>query len=104
MVWTRRRCPPRARFPTWHGRIPIRPIRPSIPDEGGEVVTGSAGIDLELEDIQSGALHERPSPYVGRYILLRIDDRAAGRELVRRLLPLVDSGRPSADPGHDAWL
>ena len=36
--------------------------------------------------------------------LLRIDDRAAGRELVRRLLPLVDSGLPSADPGHDAWL
>jgi Dyp-type peroxidase family len=69
-----------------------------------EVVTGSASIDLELADIQSGALHERPSPYVGRYILLRIDDRAAGRDLVRRLLPLVDSGRPSADPGNGAWL
>ena len=40
---------------------------------------------LELDDIQSGALHERPSPYVGTYLLLRIDDRAAGRELVRRL-------------------
>ena len=40
---------------------------------------------LELDDIQSGALHERPSPYVGAYLLLRIDDRAAGRELVRRL-------------------
>ena len=40
---------------------------------------------LELDDIQSGALHERPSPYVGAYLLLRIDDRAAGRALVRRL-------------------
>src|SRR4051794_33092882 len=59
---------------------------------------------LELDDIQSGALHERPSPYVGTYLLLRIDDRAAGRELVRRLLPLVDSGRPSDDPSHDAWI
>ena len=38
---------------------------------------------LELDDIQSGVLHERPSPYVGTYLLLRIDDRAAGRELVR---------------------
>ena len=57
---------------------------------------------LELDDIQSGALHERPSPYVGRYLLLRIDDRAAGRELVRRLVPFVDSGRPQA--GQDAWL
>ena len=59
---------------------------------------------VDLDDIQSGALHERPSPYVGTYLLLRIDDRAAGRELVRRLLPLVDSGRPSDDPAHDAWI
>ena len=66
--------------------------------------TGGEGASLELDDIQSGALHERPSPYVGRYLLLRIDDRAAGRELVRRLHPVVDSGRPSADPAHDAWI
>jgi len=58
---------------------------------------------LELDDIQSGALHERPSPYVGTYLLLRIDDRADGRELVRRLTGLVDSGRPTPDPVHDAW-
>src|SRR5436305_8188418 len=56
---------------------------------------------LELEDIQSGALHERPNPYVGRYLLLRIDDRAAGRELVRRLHSVVESGRLSADPAQD---
>jgi Dyp-type peroxidase family len=62
------------------------------------------GIRLELDDIQSGALHERPTPYVGTYLLLRIDDRAAGRELVRRLHSVVDSGRPSADPAHDAWV
>jgi hypothetical protein len=67
-------------------------------------VTGSASISLELDDIQSDALHERPSPYVGTYILLRIDDRAAGRELVRRLHPVVDSGRPSADLARDAWI
>ena len=59
---------------------------------------------LELDDIQSGALHPRPSPYVGTYLLLRIDDRDAGRELVRRLCPLVDSGRPTADPSRDAWI
>ena len=67
-------------------------------------VTAAEGISLELDDIQSGALHERPSPYVGTYLLLRIDDRAAGRELVRRLHPVVDSGRPSSDPAHDAWI
>ncbi len=67
-------------------------------------VTAGDSISLELDDIQSGALHERPSPYVGSYFLLRIDDRAAGRELVRRLLPVVDSGRPLDDPAHDAWV
>jgi hypothetical protein len=67
-------------------------------------LAGGEGASLELADIQSGALHERPSPYVGRYLLLRIDDRAAGRELVRRVHPFVDSGRPSADPVHDAWI
>src|SRR5215210_2100448 len=69
-----------------------------------DTLTAGEGARLELDDIQSGALHERPSPYVGRYLLLRIDDRAAGRELVRRLHPFVDSGRPSADPEHDAWI
>src|SRR5439155_15972004 len=69
-----------------------------------DTLTTGEGAVLELDDIQSGALHERPSPYVGRYLLLRIDDRAAGRELVRRLYPFVDSGRPSADPAQDAWI
>ena len=67
-------------------------------------MTATEGISLELDDIQSGALHERPSPYVGTYLLLRIDDRAAGRELVRRLHGLVDAGRPSTDPARDAWM
>jgi Dyp-type peroxidase family len=52
---------------------------------------------LELDDIQSGALRARPSPYAGTYILLRIDDRRAGRELLRRLIPSVASaGNPPA--------
>ncbi|KQQ94207.1 peroxidase [Leifsonia sp. Leaf325] len=66
--------------------------------------TGEIDVELELDDIQSGALHERPSPYVGSYLLLRITDRAGGRELVRRLLPLVDSGRPEAVPRNGAWI
>jgi Dyp-type peroxidase family len=64
----------------------------------------AATASFELGDIQSGALHERPSPYVGTYLLLRIDDRAAGRELVRRLHPVVDSGRPSSALARDAWI
>ncbi|MFJ4107086.1 Dyp-type peroxidase [Oerskovia enterophila] len=64
--------------------------------------TGS--VTLELDDIQSGALHERPSPYVGAYLMLRIDDRADGQELVRRLTALLSSGTQSLDPANDAWF
>ena len=67
-------------------------------------MTSAEGVGLELDDIQSGALHERPSPYAGTYLLLRIDDRAAGRELVRRLHSVVDHGRPSSDPNDDTWI
>ena len=59
---------------------------------------------LELADIQRGALHPRPSPYAGTYILIRIDDRRAGRELLRRLIPVVS---PATDPAHaaqEAWI
>ena len=67
-------------------------------------MTAGTSITLELDDIQSGALHERPSPYVGTYLFIRIDDPRAGREMLRRLHPVVDSGQPSADPAHDAWI
>ena len=50
---------------------------------------------LEIDDIQAGALFERPSPYVGTYLMLHITDRADGRELVRRLHRLVTSARTS---------
>ena len=84
-------------------------ILPSVPSTTTEVAAPRRRDlrrerGLELDDIQSGALHERPSPYVGAYLLIRVDDRAAGRELVGRLLSVVDSGRPTADPAHDAWI
>ena len=63
-----------------------------------------AGVTLELDDIQSGALRPRPSPYVGVHILLRIDDRRAGRELLRRLLPALSNATNPADPRHEAWV
>ena len=50
---------------------------------------------LELDDIQSGVLRPRPSPYVATYIALRIDDPEAGRELMRRAGRVVT---PAADP------
>lgn len=59
---------------------------------------------LELADIQSGALHPRPSPYAGSYILFRIDDKRAGRELLRRLIPVVSPATDPAHAGQEAWI
>ena len=63
-------------------------------------MTSTEETRLELDDIQSGALHERPSPYVGSYLMLRIDDAAAGRELVRRLHGVVAAQPEPADLGQ----
>jgi Dyp-type peroxidase family len=46
---------------------------------------------LELEDIQRGVLRMRPMPYVATALLLRIDDPAAGRSALGRLLPWIAS-------------
>ncbi|HEY6423690.1 MAG TPA: Dyp-type peroxidase [Pseudonocardiaceae bacterium] len=64
----------------------------------------NASVSLEIDDIQSAALHPRPTPYVGRFLVLRVDDPRAGRALLRRVLPAIDGGLPSADPDQDAWV
>jgi Dyp-type peroxidase family len=59
---------------------------------------------LELGDIQSGVFSPRPSPYAATYILLRIDDPAAGREAIRRLSTVVSSCADLKSPAGDAWV
>jgi Dyp-type peroxidase family len=66
-------------------------------------MTTGNGTALELGDIQAGALMPRPNPYAGAYVALRIDDRHAGRELLRRLIPLLDPVA-SFDPGRPVSL
>ena len=58
----------------------------------------TTGPCLELDDIQAGALYERPSPYVGTYLLLCIRDRSDGRELVRRLHRIVNPAGAADTP------
>jgi len=66
--------------------------------------SGSAtGVRVEIEDVQSGALRPRPVPYEGKFVFLRVDDRHAGRALLRQLLPLT-SGGLSSDLSRDAWV
>ncbi|MGW4942115.1 Dyp-type peroxidase [Actinoplanes sp. NPDC004185] len=59
---------------------------------------------LDLDDIQAGALHERPSPYVGTYVLLRVNDPQQGRDLIRRLIPLLLPARSVLDRTPSPWM
>jgi Dyp-type peroxidase family len=62
---------------------------------------GRSGLDLA--DVQGGILYPRPSPYVGAYLLLRIDDRRDGREVMGRLAARIASA--AAFPAErEAWL
>jgi Dyp-type peroxidase family len=67
-------------------------------------MSGRESIALELEDIQSGVLRPRPAPYAASYILLRIDERGAGRELMRRAPGVVASAADPLSPLGDAWV
>jgi Dyp-type peroxidase family len=53
-------------------------------------MTTQSNTPLELADIQAAALMPRPHPYAGAYWAVRIDDPRAGRELLRRLIPLLE--------------
>ena len=44
---------------------------------------------IEASDMQATILRPRPSPYKGEHIVLRIDEAAQGREMLRRIIPHV---------------
>ncbi len=67
-------------------------------------MTGKVPTVLELDDIQSGVLRPRPTPYAATYIVLRIDDRKAGCELMRRLSAVVTSAAAPTSPLADTWV
>jgi Dyp-type peroxidase family len=67
-------------------------------------MTGEATAMLELDDIQSGVLRPRPTPYAATYIILRIDERKAGRELMRRVSEVVTPASSSTSPLADTWV
>jgi Dyp-type peroxidase family len=59
---------------------------------------------LELDDIQSGAVRPRPTPYAATYLLFRIEDRQAGREFLRRAGTVVASAAHPSSPAADTWV
>lgn len=54
--------------------------------------------NLELDDIQSGVLRPRPTPYAATYIAFRIDDPQAGRDLMGRASEVVTSAANPTSP------
>lgn len=58
-------------------------------------------VALELDDIQSGVLRPRPTPYAATYIVLRMDDCKAGRTLMQRLSTIVTSAASPTSPLAD---
>jgi Dyp-type peroxidase family len=64
----------------------------------------AANVMLELDDIQSGVLRPRPTPYAATYLVFRIDDRTAGRELMRRVSTVVTSAANPTSPLADTWV
>lgn len=67
-------------------------------------MTTEANVPLELDDIQSGVLRPRPTPYEATYIALRVGDRKEGRELMRRVSAVATSAADPASPLADTWL
>ena len=59
---------------------------------------------LELDDIQSGVLRPRPTPYVATYIALRIDDLKAGQQLMQNVAKVVTSAANPSSPTADTWV
>jgi len=70
------------------------------------LIAMSDGTDnvLELDDIQSGVLRPRPTPYVATYIAFRIDDPKAGRDLMARISRVVTSAANPTSPLADTWV
>lgn len=58
---------------------------------------------LALDDIQALILRSRPEPYVGLHAMLRFDDAAGGRDLVRRLAGHIPSAAGWTED-RAAWI
>jgi Dyp-type peroxidase family len=68
---------------------------------GGNLPRGR--VTVELDDIQATVLRYRPEPYCGTHVMLHVDDARAGRELLRRLTPHVDSAAEWWQAG-EPWI
>jgi deferrochelatase/peroxidase EfeB len=59
---------------------------------------------LDLADIQATVLRNRPMPYCGAYVFLRIDDPEHARTLLYRLIPKITTSADWQKPIDHAWI
>jgi Dyp-type peroxidase family len=76
----------------------MAPVQETV---GGNLSTSAPTLDLH--EIQATVLRQRPAPYFGTHILLRVDEARAGRAFLRRLTPHVDSAVGWWEAAN-AWL
>lgn len=69
--------------------------------EKNRIMSNKPKTELELDDIQSGVLRPRPTPYAATYIGFRIDDPKAGRDLMGRVAQVVTSAANPTSPLGD---
>ncbi len=71
--------------------------------ESVDGIVSTSAPTLDLHEIQATVLRLRPAPYFGTHVLLRVDDPRAGRDVLRRLIPHVDSAADWWKPAGP-WL
>ena len=72
-----------------------------VNEYAASVATGAPTLDLH--EIQATVLRQRPAPYFGSHVFLRIDDAQAGRVLLRRMTPYIDSAAGWRNEAN-AWI
>lgn len=75
---------------------------PYINESGGASAATRAPA-LDLHEIQATVLRQRPAPYFGTHLLLRVDDARSGRAFLGRLIPYVDSAAGWLNMAN-AWI
>jgi Dyp-type peroxidase family len=61
-------------------------------------------MQLELDDIQATVLRNRPMPYAGQYIFMRIRDAEQTRTLLGRLIAHITPSGDWQQPEDSAWI
>jgi Dyp-type peroxidase family len=72
-------------------------------NESAGVKPAKSAPTIDLHEIQATVLRQRPAPYFGTNVLLRVDSAQSGRAFLRRLIPHVDSASDWWN-ASDPWL